>query len=363
MLFSSHINNQERKVNRFFERITEQSHVQHIHRAIEQLIQEDVVVLNIWLEKRFKNYRYLSKRKRAELYRNAKKIAQTFNQFLETYPTTEAIAPQLQYLQAIAAFLKPGKYYQYIQSASFGKLLQDPQRTVLQGDCNQIVTLYIFLYALRYPVTDLQLKLLPDHVCLHYAGQDIEATNGQFTVYDQYEYLAPISELVSINLLDVNDFREQTSKISPRSLVKSAQLAHKVSTMRALVERNLRVSYHHLAVYALEQGNIDTALFYSRRVNDPRLIEYVYHTAIDRYSKQHQYSKARYYAQQINNPQLIRILYQREYNQALKKVQHLRTLPQMKKNKVTYRKLIELARKGGLTEQQTQLQNLLRQLK
>ena len=61
------------------------------------------------------------------------------------------------------------------ESSTFGKLLRNPNRESLIGDCNQIVTLYIALFALKFDVQLLQLKTYPGHVALHFDGIDVEA--------------------------------------------------------------------------------------------------------------------------------------------------------------------------------------------
>lgn len=380
-LFSSYAHPFEKTVNRFFRGIRSSSDPKKIHLSLEQLMQQNTIVVNLWMEKRFKNYTHLTKRKRRELYANAEIIGQTFDQFAGEYLTPgerrdainhvstkvpPAYQDQLMYMSAIMAFLKPGQRYQYIPTASFGRLLQNPQHTVLEGDCNQIVTLYTYLYARKYPIADLSAKLLPEHVCLHLQGIDIEATNATFQHYAEHQGIVPITELIAINLLDVSDFREMTAKLSQRSMVEGAKLAYVISSNRELVRRNLVVAYHNLSIYATEQKQFPTALFYARQTNDSKLLEYVQHAAALYFIKQRNFTKGRFFAEKLSDATvrktIIRSTYVEEYNVLTKTVQNDRTLQSMKKHAGTYRKMLNLAKKADLTEQTAQLQKLLQQL-
>ncbi len=366
-IFSRYAHPFEKTVNGFFGKIRSTSNPDKIHKNLESLMQQNTIVVNLWMEKRFKNYTNLTKKKRRQLYANAEIIGQVFDEFLQTYTSpTNQNTEQLAYMSAIMAFLTPGKRYNYIPSASFARLLQNPRITILEGDCNQIVTLYTFLYSRKYPITDLQAKLLPEHVCLHLQGVDIEATNATFQQYTEHEGIVPITELIAINLLDVSDFREMTAKITEASMVDGAKLAYVISSNRKLVERNLRIAYHNLAVYSADRGKFSTALFYANRSQDSKLLDYVNHTAAASLVKKKLYSKARFYAEKLTNPQtrqdLIRSTYIGEYGVLADSVQSDRTLEQMKKHRTTYKKMLNLAKKAGLTEQTTQLQKVLRQL-
>ncbi|MDP3970400.1 MAG: hypothetical protein Q8P90_01735 [bacterium] len=401
----------EKQVDTFFKHISSTSDPQKVHKSIERLLQKNVVVVNLWMEKRFKNYRYLSNAKRKKLYANTETIVEAFIKFQEAHKSNpdnlhqifithqvsypEQYSEHLAYIDAIMNFLKPGGNYHYIKSATFGKLLQNPAQGKLTGDCNQIVTLYVYLYSLKYPITDLQIKILPEHVCLHFKGIDIEATTATFTKYTEFDYTAPISELLSVNLLDVSDFRETTATISEHSIVKSAELAYTVSSMRELVTRNLRISYHNLALVTTERKNFKTAMFYAKKNGDQKLLEYVNYRATMHYVENKMYDKARYYAKQsgdaklnsfvitneanrylkkgsykkargiyqkVGDARMVQVTYQQEYNSLVKTVQALKTVEQMKKRKTTYRTLLQLAQKGGLSEQMNQIRNVLKQL-
>lgn len=382
-----------------------------LQRKLTRLMQKNLVTLNLWLERKYKGYRYLTRSNRKKLYANTQKIVKNFETFCGKYRTNElALANQLsklgfdlaydrkdkiQYLSMIMAFLAPGRYYEYLEGASFGKLLKDPEKEKMIGDCNQIVTFYTFLYSLRYPVTDLKIKLLPEHVCLHYDGIDIEATNGTFQHYREYEHILPIVELLTTNLLDVSDFRDSTLKIETRVMVNAAELAYKISSMRDIVERNLQVSYHNLAIDAMKVHDFDTAIFFVQKVRDPELASSIYHNAIIHYVKISDFGKARYYLayardpelkdyvfnregyyyynqgnyqralqiyENIGNREMIKACYAGQYNDLQKKVAGAKTVESAKYYKADYQKMKQLARQMGDNDLEKNVDGILKQL-
>lgn len=402
----------EKRVNKFFNGVRGSGHAARTHNTLVKLMQQNLIVTNLWMERRFKNYRYLSKYRRRMLYQHSDTIAAAFDTFYQSFSVTEQQlrAPflahgvpfpeqamqQLRCLLAITTFLQPGRYYHYIQSASFGKLLRDPSRERLEGDCNQIVTLYAYIYSRYFAIQDLQVKVLPDHVCLHFLGIDIEATSGQFTLYKEFDFVGPITELIAINLLDVSDFREMQAKVTEQTMLKAAELAFHLSSMRELVKRNLRVSYHNMALSKSQQNNFTSALFYAERSGNTQLVSSLCHNAALDAAKKNNFSKARLYAgksgntelqqyvitleansylkkkqftkartlfSQVNNQEMVAATFQHEYNALYNKLpKNLRTIEDHKKYKATYTKLIAIAKKGGLTQQARQLQDLLKQL-
>lgn len=346
------------------------------------------------------------------LYGHAQTITAEFDAFYQNFnisaeevrhaftrhsvPFPEKMATQAHLLHAITAFFQPGKYYHYIQSASFGKLLRDPAKERLEGDCNQIVTLYAYIFSRYFPISDLQVKVLPDHVCLHFQGLDIEATSGQFTSYTEFDFVGPITELISINLLDVSDFREMQAKVTQQTMLKAAELAYHLSSMRELVNRNLRVAYHNMALEKSAQSQFGSAMFYADRTGNAQLIQSVAHNAALDAARKKNFSKARHYAGksrnadlqkhiisleanaflkkkqfskaralflQVGDQKMMQATYQHEYNDIYKKIpKSIRTIEEHRKHKTTYKKLIQIAKKGGMQQQARQLQDLLKQL-
>jgi tetratricopeptide (TPR) repeat protein len=395
-LFSRYVNSFERRVDRFFRNIKSTDSSNEVRRELLLLMKEDLIVLNIWLEKAFKGYVYLNKTVRRQMYENVKKIVVKFEQNLKDSSVSLDIVKKelnekniefpcgdeekLLYISAIMHFLRPGIYYEYIKTASFGKLLRDPDKEKLEGDCNQIVTLYIYLYSLKFPIEDLSIKLLPEHVCLHFRNIDIEATNSSFQKYTESKEVLPVTEIISTNLLDLTDFREDVQFISERSMVKSAQLAYAVSSLKPLVAKNLNIAYRNLAISALNSKNYETAIFYLEKTDDREALFSAYKAACVYHMDNNNFSKALYYADKsgdldlkktvkfnegiyyfkrnnfekalvifnsLGDEKMKKACYVGQYNELLKKVSGVNTVFDVKKNKSTYLKLLELAQKMG----------------
>lgn len=336
----------ERRTEKFLRWVNGFRTREEVVRRLTQLMQEDFLVLSVWLEKRFKNYRSLTRRARLKLYRNAQRLMHDFDEFRARYnasgtglleklkehaPKLMATdAPQLSLIATIMAYMKPGNRYLYEESVSFSRLLVDPSKEQMVGDCNQIVTLYAILFAREFPITELSIKLLPGHVCLHYRGVDIEATTATFAHYKDYEFIAPITELVSTNLLDVSEPGESVSAVEPEVFVKGAQLAHAISSRRETVEHNMKVAYKNLALAALTIHEFDRAQYYAKRLAEA---DFTKHCAAVEFS---------YRAKRLN--------------EVATSIQSART------HKSDYKKLLALARVMGESERVRELEGILKQM-
>lgn len=286
-LFTPYVHPFERKTEKFFRWVTSYRSREEVARRLLELMQENLLMFNVWLEKRFKNYGHLSKRQRRKMYANAKKIEADFEAFRRGYAIDsaklrahleqlgvemgEAELPSLLCLAALTAYFNPNTRFHYQEQSAFWKLLVDPAQEKMVGDCNQIVTLYAHLFSRVFPLHSLQIKLIPGHVCLHYKGLDIEATKGTFRKYDSYDIIAPISELISTNLLDITDPREAARSIEPKHFVKAAQLASAISSKREVVEHNLHVAYQKLCLEAIREHDFDRANFWADALGDATL--------------------------------------------------------------------------------------------
>lgn len=401
-LFSPYANSFEWRVNSFFKHIKSTDSFGSVNKNLLKLMQENLMIVNVWLEKKFKGYLYLKKSVRKQMYSDALKIVAKFDDYLKNnFPAAEELKSLLSakgfsmpsyelekwlYLLGIMKFLQPGKYYRYIKTASFGKLLRDPDIDKLEGDCNQIVTFYVYLYSLRYPISDLQIKLLPEHVCLHFRGVDIEATNGEFYRYDKDDQVLPITEIISTNLLDLSDFREDVQEISEREFLKSAQLAYAISSLKSLVEKNLKIGYRNLAVASLKSNHFSAAIFFAEKlceldaVEKEGLLNTVYRNATVHYLNAKDFKKAEFYAKKSHDLSLLKSVrqnyaayfyeksdfksalaiynelgdekmkkacYGSMYNLLAKKVANVKTLDDARKSKDVYRKMLDLALKMG----------------
>lgn len=393
-LFSPYVNSFEHKVDKFFKSIKSNDSHAEVRKGLLNLMQENLIVTNVWMEKKFKGYKYLNKKTRRVMYEDVKKIVAKFQHYSEQNRINQETLKQkldhqgltfphgdedkLLYLAQIMAFLKPGQHYHYINTASFGKLLRDPDHAKLEGDCNQIVTLYIYLFSLKFSLDLLQIKLLPEHVCLHFHGIDIEATNGTFQKYEDDKQILPVTEIISTNLLDLTDFREEVQKIEPQIIVKSSQLAYAISSLHSIVAKNLDIAYRNLAIDSMTHKNFERAIFYAEKGSDRKLLNNVYHNAAVYYMEVKNFAKARFLADKSENTDLVKTVqhnegiyyyqndkidkalmifanlgdekmkkacYQKEYSQLHKKVANVKTVADAKRYKSTYQKMLDLAQK------------------
>ena len=410
-VFSPYAHPFERKVDRFFKGVKSTSNVLNVRKKLLKLMQTDLVAVNVWLEKKYKGYVYLKKGVRRKMYANTAKIVKDFkahraglsvsvkdlkallaNRGLSVHKSDEV---KLVYLAQIMDYLRPGHKYKYIKTASFGKLLNNPEKELLQGDCNQIVTLYIYLFSLNFKIEDLQIKILPNHVCLHFKGIDIEATTASFEKYAEYEHILPVTEIISTNLLDLTDFREKVQKISERDFLKAAQLAYAISSLKAVVEQNVKGAYNNLARSALLEKNFDSAIFFYEKNHDQKMVDQVYRQAAVYFAEKNDYSRAKTYAKKtkdrdfvgqieyreaayyynhdkldkalkifrsLGEDKMVKACYAKKYNELQKRIDGDKTLADLKRNKAIYKRMYELAGKMGDDDLRDRLRKTLSQL-
>lgn len=313
--FSSYTDVRERAVGLFFKGLTEHNSQLQTRARLGDLLQRNMAVINLWTEYRYKGYRYLRKSQRKKLYVNLQLIADDFDYFYRNNPQSEevvvshihrlvphaAVDPErVVLLQALMDYFSPGRgVYEYRESSSFGRLLRDPSREKLVGDCNQIVTLYIYLYSRYHDVHDLQIRLLPGHVALHFGGIDIEATNGTFADYnDQREgELLPVEEIVSINLLDTSDVYLSTHEVAAEDFLQASRFAFILSHNRDIVTRNLDAAYNRLVNSLMRRNNYGQALKFAVASHDVTLLSVVGHNGAVYEMEHHNYTAARRFAQ------------------------------------------------------------------
>ncbi|NJP03873.1 hypothetical protein HC823_01195 [Candidatus Gracilibacteria bacterium] len=173
-LFQRYADTFEKEVHAFFKGISHFPPGQVQKRAV-LLMQKDLVVLNLWLEHVYKGYRYLNVKKRKELYANREKWVEKFrlfcvqNSFSEEFilhrlKSFKVSALDIQnrhekweyVLQILTFFESDDVFFKYRSGADFGGLFSDNRTQKLIGDCNQMVTLYLYLYSLKFPITDFQ---------------------------------------------------------------------------------------------------------------------------------------------------------------------------------------------------------------
>lgn len=312
--FAPYTDSRERSVGLFFKGLSEHGDRTKTRHRLDELLQRDIAVINLWTEYRYKGYRYLRKRERRKLYTNLRLIADDFVKFHaenarkadEVTAHMNRIAPfakptddRAVLIQALMDYFAPGRIYEYRESSSFGRLLRNPAREKLIGDCNQIVTLYIYLYSQYFDVSELQVRQLPGHVALHYQGIDIEATNGTFANYDGKEgsALMPIEEIVSINLLDTTDSYLTTHEVAAEDFLQASRFAFILSHDRAIVTRNLEAAYGMLINALMKRHNYHQALKFATASRDMELIAIVGHNGAAYEMQQRNYASARRFAE------------------------------------------------------------------
>ena len=327
---SPYVDARERRVARYFSKLSERSPVAQTRTELIELMQSDIAVINLWTEYKYKGYKYLRKSHRRGLYANLDIIAAEFEAFRSghTY-SPEYVARRLQVahgaridhdkaalLIAVMEYLTPGKgIYEYRASSSFGRLLRDPRKGTLVGDCNQIVTLYIYLYSRYFPVQDLQVRLLPGHVALTLAGVDIEATNGTFTNYASTKgaTLMPIEEIVSVNLLDITDSYLDTHEVAPEDFLQAARFAYVLSHDRDIVTRNLEAAYVTITNALMKKHNFSRALKFAKQSRDLELRAVVGNNGAIYHIKRKEFAAARRFAEYaVNKASLVHDSYRAE---------------------------------------------------
>lgn len=313
-LFGRYASSQERIVGGFFAKLTEHSAGPSTRVRLTELVQQDIAAINLWTEYKYKGYNYLTRRKRIELYKNLECIAAEFDTF-HAQRTTE-LDTSLQILKSLTQFFSPqhGRY-EYRESSSFGRLLVDPRKQVLVGDCNQIVTLYIYLYARYADVRELQIRLLPGHVALHYRGQDIEATSGTFVDYSGKEgaKLMPIEEIVSINLLDTTDENFARHDVAAGDFLQAARFAYILSHDRDIVTHNLESAYAKLVTMLMQKHNYAQAIKIAKESRDVTLRAVVGNNGAVYHMKRNEFAAARRYAEYaVERNVLVRETYHAE---------------------------------------------------
>jgi hypothetical protein len=327
---SSYTDEREHKVGRFFQKLREHHSRILVRTKLMDLMQDNIAVINLWTEYRYKGYVYLKKSERKRLYKNLESIAKDFEAFKTTHraddeQTRKKIAgissaqPEITrvvLLATIMEYLSPRRgVYQYRASSSFGRLLRDPATETLIGDCNQIVTLYIYLYSRYFAVSDLKLRLLPEHVALHFQGIDIEATTGEFANYHNTKYAAlqPIEEIVSINLLDITDEYFAKNDVSPKEFLQASRFAAVLSHDRDIVTKNLEVAYSRLVNAAMKRDDYKGSLTLAQQSRDMQLISIVGHNGALYFMKQHEFKTSRKFAHHaLKRAELVRDSYRVE---------------------------------------------------
>jgi len=236
---SIYVHPNEKKVERFFNGLAEGANSRRVRKRLLQFMQSNMAVLQLWCERRYKGYRDLGKKRRKELIQRSLSLSTEFEHYVEKQKLKHE---PLTILRGINHFLHHEKKFIYKEGAYFASLLEDPNLKTLKGDCNQMVTLYVFLYSRFFEVNTLSIKLFPGHICLHFQGIDIETTNGKILHYKKIEQqIKPIEELVVVNLIDVKDKELKTHSVFHETSQKAHQLHFLLNTFSKTAQHNLKV--------------------------------------------------------------------------------------------------------------------------
>lgn len=311
--FAPYTDASERAVGAFFAGLTEHSAAPSTRARLHELLQRNIAVINLWTEYRYKGYNYLKKAKRRELYANLAVITADFDQFAAA---AGGELTRRRVLELLTEYFAPARgVYQYRESSSFGRLLRDPNTEPLVGDCNQIVTLYIYLYSRYHDVRDLKVRLLPGHVALHFDGMDIETTNGTFVHYDDTDgaELQPIEEIVSVNLLDITDENFAQHEVAPEDFLQASRFAFILSHQRDIVRRNLDAAYSKLINTLMARNNYAAALKFAKQSKDMELLSIVGNNGAVHHMERNEFAAARRFAEHaIRRAELIKSSYHAE---------------------------------------------------
>lgn len=266
-----------------------------------QIMQEDLIRLTVYSEWKFKGYKNLRTGQRRYLYEQADLLVKAFDSFVAqnkfqipaSLNKTSFSEEKKQFVAALMAFFRPGENFIYQESTSFSRLLRDPAKESPVGDCNQVCTLYLALYATRYPLDDWKIHLLPGHVCLHWDGVDIECTSASIGHYDDQGEILPVQEIVTTNILDIKESRLKTHSIPAKDFAAGARFVASVSSHKALAQKNLKIAYHNLAVSALNEKNFSQAIAYFRLAGKEKKELIVWQQAAQYYVDQKNFSQAK----------------------------------------------------------------------
>ena len=388
-LFSPYADARERRLAKFLARLDPGASRWDAAGELRDAMGRDLLRLTVLAEWKFKGYRALaSKRYRRGLYAHGDAIAKAFaDWFLARRGALEAAHPGADekelWLRGIMAWLAPSNgVFRYEKDAAFERLLRDPAREPLVGDCNQISTLYAWLWSLRFRVDDLEAKFPPGHACLRALGRDVECTAGTFADYADARP-APIEELCAVNVLDVPDGKLRVHRPTPAQMERAATFAFLFSSFRDVTESNLKSAWTNLANQALKDkdwqeawdwfGKLDdrewrretarrAALDSAARRNFSRAQAWAAHSgdpAVHRTVdnarglaalEARDWSAARKWFDRAGEPDNVRVAWLREYGALADTVARCRTAQDWRPHRARVRRMRECAREAGERE-------------
>lgn len=410
MFLSVYENKVEKRIDKILSKVKLGISSERLYSKLVDLFYEYPVEVTVWLEYKYKGYKFLKKKRRNDLYEVSFLIEDEFMKFYEARELdevkietalpdrvkTEEGKKQVWILMMIAEFLK-GKY-KYRESSAFWKLFPSKygdEGVKMIGDCNQIVTLYIWLYGLVGDKNDLKIRVLPNHVCLHVADLDFEATVGGFKDYKNKGYLADCENIIAINLLDIHDPVEKRWDVSQVNTAKMQAVAAMFEVESELVEKNLKITYVNMGVFYLNQKKWKEARKLLEIAEAEDLIHMSYHNEVlelvdrknfksalkvaakgglvdlerrvrrdycIRLADTKNWKKALIEARKLGNREIVRYVRSKEFQYLYDKVSGLETVKAARGQKSKYRRLLFLAKKLGDKKAEESVKRILRKI-
>ena len=247
--FSRFVNKDEKRLYK----ILTSKHINH-HKLME-LCQKDFMLVCVFLEYFTKGYVGLKKSKRRQIYSSLRRLEFDLMEFRRNKSFN--LDNPSEFFDMMLLFLHKSGRYTYQESTFLGGMI-DPENLI--GDCNQIVSLYVHLWRLFFDIRDLSIKLPKNHIVLSYKGSDIEATNGMRTLKHANLDTLEISELLTVNILDISDAREKQITVNPDRILAGFNLAFALSSHMDVVKKNLLIAKNNMARAYLQNNKFKYAI-------------------------------------------------------------------------------------------------------
>jgi hypothetical protein len=410
MFLSVYENKVEKRIDRVIERVKLGHKNNKRRRELIDLFLEYPIETTVWLEYKYKGYKFLKKSRRRNLYEVMDEIEADFLEWMEGRKfddlEVELVVPErltrleekedVWRLMMIGEFMK--SRFKYRESSAFWKLFPNnygEEGVRIIGDCNQVVTFYIWLYGVIADNDILDIRVLPNHVCLHLHGLDFEATNGGFKDYGKKGYVVGCENIVAVNLLDIHDPIEKRWDVSEVNVAKMQAVADLFEVEEDLVELNLKITYTNMGVFYMNSKRWNKARKFFEMAGDEKRLEMTYvNEAVDlteqkKYKKAMRvarkggledmeskirknyciklagaknWKKAMVEARKLGDKEMIQYVYGKEFEHLYGKVGGVETVKGARKNKTTYKRLLFLAKKLRDKKAEESVRSIIRKI-
>ncbi len=348
----------EKEIYNFLLALKPKSNRETAKKRAQVLLQKDTARMTMILEWKFKGYTHLTKKYREQCYQNLALMKQDFEKFCEGKNPTNSKA----YLECISQYLKPHKKIEYKAGASFDKLCKDPNTEKLVGDCNQLVALYVYLFSQKYDIGELQIKLMPGHVCLHHDGLDYEATTGDISQYTEFERLGNITEMIAVNLLDTADHSESQHELPAENKLQCAEAALVLSENQEIAQHNLDAAYHNMAIKKMNAKDFKGAAKWAEKTKDKSLLDVVLHNEAVYHLNHKHYDRSRKIFKRLSDKAGVKAVDQKELQSLVEKLKGCKTTADYKAKRTIIYKIKRLALTLHDSEMQKFCENILKQI-